>query len=132
MANEIMLALSGEVERNERYQAPAPLSRAGRRDRRHEEEHALAIRDAERAAREAMAAAAVETVEDVVWIQGRARAISELKFAIDRAQKESEVLAQGDPIKQAKYGIIDDDFFAAMRPVVNRPHPGGPPRLFGR
>jgi hypothetical protein len=77
-----------------------------------------------------VAATAVETVADTAWIQGRARVISEAKYAIDRAQKESEMLAQGDLIKQAKFAIIDDEFFAQVRNRANQPMPENRARLF--
>lgn len=120
MGNEIMLALSNEVERSDRYQAPPPASRAGQLDRRHERHHVVAIRDMEREARERVARSAVEAAADIAWIQGRARVNTEAKFAIDRAQKESEVLAQGDPIKQMKFAILDDEFFSQTRVLANK------------
>jgi hypothetical protein len=129
--NELMLALSGEVERNERYQAPPVLTRVGQLDRRHESEHALAIRDFERYAREGVAIAAVEAIRDVAWIQARGRVISETKFAIDRAQKESDIIAQGDPVKQAKFAILDDEFFNHARLRANKPTPNNGRGLFG-
>ncbi len=122
-SNELMLALSNEVERNDRYGAPPALTRAGQIDRRHEGQHALAIRDFEREARERVAMAAVEATGDIAWIQGRARVISDAKFAIDRAAKESELIAQGDPVKQAKFGLLDDEFFAEVRGRANKPSP---------
>lgn len=128
-SNEIMLALSNEVETNTRYKAPPWTTQAGQVDRRHENQHALAVRDAERRARELVAAAAVETVGDIAWIQGRARVNSEAKFAVDRAQKESEIIAQSDPIKQAKFAILDDEFFAQTRTRANKVQPEGG-RLF--
>lgn len=118
-----MLALSNEVERNERYLPPSRLSHAGQVERRHEQDHVLAIRDYERAAREHVAESAMEAASDMAWMQGRARVNSEAKFAIDRAQKESEIIAQGDPMKQAKFGILDDEFFADVRKRANKVKP---------
>ena len=121
--NEIMLALSNEVERSDRSQAPPVLTHAGQADRRHENEHVLAIRDFERDARERVAIAAVDAAGDIAWVQARARVNSEAKFAIDRAHKESQIIAQGDPIKQMKFDILDDEFFAQARLRANKPMP---------
>jgi hypothetical protein len=126
-----MLALSNEVEQNQRYQSPPMLSHAGQVDRRHENEHAVAIRDYERQAREGVATAAAEAVKDIAWIQGRARVVTEAKYAIDRAQKESEIIAQGDPVKQAKCSILDDESFAQMRTIASKSQPQIGNRLFG-
>lgn len=121
--NEIMLALSNEVERADRYQTPPPATRAGMLERRHERQHVVAIRDMEREARERVARSAVESAADIAWIQGRSRVNSEAKFAIDRAQKETEILAQGDPVKQMKYAILDDEFFSETRILANKHRP---------
>lgn len=122
-SNELALALSNEVEQNERYQTPSPFGPAGRIDRRREAQHVVAIRDYERDARERVAEAAAEAAGDIAWIEGRARVNTEAKYVIDRAQKESEVLAQGDPVKQAKYAILDDESFAQIRTRANKPAP---------
>ena len=113
-----MLALSNEVENSDRYQSPAKLTVEGQLDRRHERQHALTIRDYERGARKAVAAAALETARDIAWIQGRARVATEAKYALERAQKESDFMAQGDPIRHARFGILDDDLFALTGPLV--------------
>ncbi len=128
--NELMLALSNEVERNERYASPPKLTRAGQVDRRHESEHALAIRDIERGAREDVAAAAAAAAADIADIEGRARVVSDIKYMVDRAAKESALLAQGDPVKEMKYSILDDELFAYSRARANRPSSKGP-RIFG-
>jgi hypothetical protein len=128
-SNEIVLALSNEVERNERYLAPSNVTQAGQVDRRHEREHVLAIRDAERGLRERLAMAAAEAAADVAWIQGRAQVNIEAKFAIDRAEKLSAVVAGDNPVSQAKFAILDDEFFAQTRNIANRSLPFGD-RLF--
>jgi hypothetical protein len=121
--NEIMVALSNEVERNERYETPPAASRQGQIERKHERKHVVTIRDYEREARERVALAAVEAAGDIAWIQGRARVNTEAKYAIDRSQRESELLAQGDPVKQAKFAILDDEFFAETRVRANKAQP---------
>jgi hypothetical protein len=121
--NELMLALSNEVERSDRYKSPPAISRTGQIDRQHEREHVVAIRDLERDARERVARSAVEAAGDIAWIEGRARVNTEAKFAVDRAHKESEILAQGDPIKQMKFAILDDEFFSQTRVRANKPMP---------
>jgi hypothetical protein len=119
------------VERNERYEAPSTLTSEGQRERKHERKHVVAIRDFERDARERVAMAAVEAAGDIAWIQGRARVNTEAKYGIDRAQRESELLAQGDPVKQAKYAILDDEFFADTRMRANKAKPQISGGLFG-
>ena len=129
MSNELALALSNEVECNERYQAPSALTVAGARDRRHERDHAVSIRDADRQGREAVAESALSAVKDIAWMEGRARVKSEAKFLIQRAARESEIIAGDDPVIAAKCAILDDESFGQMRQLVNRPNPG-PARLF--
>jgi hypothetical protein len=129
--NEIMLALSNEVEQNDRYQSLSPMSAAGFADRKHERNHVVVIRQLEREARESVAGDAVEAIEDIAWIQARARVNTEAKFAIERAQKESEILAQGDAEKRMKFAILDDEFFAQTRILTNRPRGAVRGKLFG-
>lgn len=124
MANELVLALSGEVERNERYrEAPPVLTRAGQMDRRHEAEHVVAIRDFERRARELVAGAAVEASGDIAWIEARARVNTEAKYTLHRASKESVVISDGNPELQAEFSILDAEFFQQTRSRTNRPQP---------
>jgi hypothetical protein len=129
-SNEIMLALSNEVEQSDRYQEPSLFSSAGVQDRRHEQSHVLAVRDYERSAREEIAGTAAEVAADMAWIQGRARVVSEAKYAIDRAQKETEVIGQGDPEKLAKFGILDDELFGGLRLTAKKPRHRFGNRLF--
>src|ERR1700721_4301100 len=96
-----MLPPRNEVENNERYQSPPKVTYEGKLDRRHERQHALTIRDYERVARKAVAAAALETARDVAWIQGRVRVSTEAKYALDRAQKESDFIARGAQLNRA-------------------------------
>lgn len=121
MSNELMLALSGEVERNDRYSSPPPLlTHAGQEDRRHEGEHVLAIRDEERKAREAVAAAAGTAVADIAWLEARTKVRTEVKYLLSRAQRESVIIADGNPELQVKFGMIDDDAYLEARTLVNR------------
>ena len=48
-------------------------------------------------------------------VRARAQVLTEIKFAIDRARKESLILANDDPELAAKFAILDDDFFGANR-----------------
>jgi hypothetical protein len=120
----MMPALSREVERNGRYSRPPSLfSQAGQVDRQHEGQHTLAIRDAERRARDLVANSAVEAVADIAWVQARAKVISETKFTIERASKESAIIAGEDPILKAKFEVLDDEYFMQVRCRVNKPKP---------
>lgn len=124
MSNELMLALSGEVEHNERYRAlPSLFTLAGQRERRHEADHIVAIRDEERRARQQVAQAAVEAIGDIAWIQSRARVNTEAKYTLNRASKESQLLAEDNPELQAEFGILDAEFFQQTRARSNRPQP---------
>jgi hypothetical protein len=124
MANEMMPALSGEIERNSRYNHPPSLfTPAGQLDRRHEGHHVVAIRDADRKAREMVAGAAVEAAGDVAWIETRATVNTEAKYALHRAHRESQIISDGDPVLEAKFGLMDDDNFHEVRAIVNRARP---------
>jgi hypothetical protein len=106
------------------------LTQAGQRDRRHEGDHVVAIRDEERKARERVALAASEAVGDIAWVEARAKVNTESKYAMHRARRESLIIADGDPELQAKFSALDDDFFSETRGIANKPRPttGG---LFG-
>lgn len=124
MGNELMLALSGEVDRNSRYSSPPPaLTQAGQLDRRHEAKHVVAIRNEERKAREKMAAAAGEAIADIAWIEARGKVNTEAKYALHRARRESMIIADGDSELQAKFALLDDDYYAETRSVTNRARP---------
>lgn len=124
MGNELMLALSSEVDRNDRYSSPPPLlTQAGQLDRRHEAQHVVAIRDQERKAREKMAAAAGEAIADIAWIEARGKVNTEAKYAMHRARRESMIIADGDPELQAKFASLDDDYYGETRCITNRARP---------
>lgn len=124
MGNELMLALSGEVDRNDRYSSPPPLlTAAGQLDRRHEAQHVVAIRDEERKARERIAVAAGEAIADIAWIEARGKVNAEAKYALHRAKRESTIIADGDPELQAKFALLDDDYYGETRCITNRARP---------
>lgn len=122
-SNEIMLALSNEVERSERYEVPPGFTKAGQVERRHERKHVLAIRDVERCAREFVAASARDAVADIAWLQARAQVKTQAKFLLEQADKESRIIAGDDPLLKGKFDIIDDEFFMTTRSRVNRAQP---------
>jgi hypothetical protein len=62
-------------------------------------------------------------------MEGRARVNTEAKFLIQRAAKESQIIAGDDPVIGAKCAILDDESFMQVRELANRPNPG-PVRLF--
>lgn len=128
--NELMLALSNEVERNDRYAAPPAHTGAGRLDRQNEKAHVMAVRQYEREAREAVAAAARETVADIAWLDGRERLLTEAKFNIDRAKKMSAAIAQGDPELGMQFAILDDEYLAVARLCCSKARPELDSRLF--
>lgn len=124
MGNELMLALSSEVDRNNRYSSPPPLlTQAGQLDRRHEAQHVVAIRDEERKAREKVAVAAGEAISDIAWIEARGKVNAEAKYSLHRARRESMIIADGDPELQAKFALLDDDYYGDTRSITNRPRP---------
>jgi len=129
MSNELALALSNEVECNDRYKAPPATTRAGARDRRHERNHALAIRDIERNGREEVAGSALFAVRTIARMEALARVNTEAKYIIERGAKETQIIGADNPVVQTKCEILDDDNFNAIRPMVNQ-FRQGPARLF--
>jgi hypothetical protein len=124
MANEMIPALSGEVERNTRYNRPPSLfTQAGVMDRQHEALHVLRLRDFDRKLRELVAGAAVEAGGDIAWMDARDKVNTEAKYGLHRAQRESQIIADSDPVLQAKFAMLDDDNFQEKRAMVNRPRP---------
>lgn len=99
----------------ERYQQPGFLSEAGQMDRRREGRHVVRVRDLQREAVEGAAEQARTAFVKIAEAEARRRVLTELKFNVHRAQKESQLLAGEDPELQAKFAVLDDDFFQAER-----------------
>lgn len=96
-------------------QHPA-LSRGDvRRDRRREAAHVLVIRDMQRDAVEGAAAEARDAFVDIARTEAQRRALTEVKMQLQRARKESQILAGDDPELAAKFAMLDDDWFTALR-----------------
>lgn len=117
--------MSSELERHnmaqarqaveQRFPQPPWLTAAGQEDRRAEQSHALAMREVARQMERHAAMAYAQLAEDLVEMEVDSRKLSESKWSITRAQKESEVLGNGDAELSAKFSILDDDFFQRRR-----------------
>jgi hypothetical protein len=117
--------MSSELERlnpaearqalDRRYVQPPWLSVAGQEDRRAENDHVVAMRDVGRRM-ELQAAKAYEALAgELVRVDCETRLLAEIKWRLVRTQKESEVLAAGDPELSAKFSLLDDDYFQRRR-----------------
>ncbi len=124
-----MRAMSNEVEQSQRYRAPSLFTEEGGVERRREREHVLAIRTLEREAREAVAAAAAQTVAAIADMTRREHVIENAKMKDAKAHDLSRRLAGDDPELQAKYAIYDTEFFQGNRMLATEPAKGSD-RLF--
>lgn len=117
--------MAGEMERlnsdqvrgaiEHRFPQPHWLTVAGQQDRRADGEHSLAMREVGRRMELQAARTYERLAAEMVQLDADSRALSETKWRISRAQKESEVLAGENPELQAKFGILDDEFFKRRR-----------------
>jgi hypothetical protein len=64
---------------------------------------------------ELAASEAADLYVKLARLEARSRFLTEAKFGIERANKESQILAGDDPVLKAKFAILDDDLFAAVR-----------------
>jgi hypothetical protein len=104
-----------EQDLPERYQQPNTLTQAGQRDRRHEGKHVVRMRDVQREAVEFAAEQAKQEFEMDAWLECKGRALSEAKYRVLRNHKESQFLAAEDPLLQAQFDILDDEFYRDVR-----------------
>lgn len=109
----------GEQSLPDRYQQPGFFSEAGQLDRRHEEQHVVRIRDLHRQAVERIAAWSKWEMETDARLVSKRRVLSEFKYELVRNRKESQFLAGEDPILQAEFAILDDEYFLGERTELN-------------
>lgn len=97
------------------YVSPHWLTPAGQLDRRNEAEHVVAVRQAVRDVELARIEVAKRLTADLDVMDADARRVTEQKFHLHRAQKESQILGGEDLELRAKFGVLDDDLFARYR-----------------
>lgn len=97
------------------YPTPAWWTEAGVQDRRNGGQHAVAMRQIRRDTELAQADAARRLIEDVAEMQADARYVTEAKFVLDRADKETKILAGDNPELQAKFRLLDDELYQRTR-----------------
>lgn len=99
----------------DRFPQPTWLSEAGQLDRRNEGKHLVAMRQIGRDIERRVAETYAEVTNELMQLDGEARLLTETKFRLERAQKESAVLAGEDPELRSKFAVLDDDFFQHRR-----------------
>lgn len=97
------------------YNSPHWLTPAGQQDRKLESEHVVAVRQVMREVERNRLETAKNLAADLDQIESDARRTTEQKFALQRAQKESQILGGDDPELRAKFGVLDDDLFTRYR-----------------
>lgn len=95
--------------------APAWWTSAGVRDRRAEESHTLAVRQMVRGVELARVQIAGRHAVDVAELEAASMRLTERKLQIDQQHRLSLALAGEDPVLQAKFAVLDDDFMHAQR-----------------
>ena len=95
--------------------SPSVLTNAGQIDRRNEANHAVAIREIYREVERAHYEVAKELAHDFDLIDADARRLTEQKFRLQRAAKESQILGADDPELSAKFRVLDDEMFVRYR-----------------
>lgn len=101
--------------RPDRYTAPPRLTHAGQFDRRNEDQHVVAVRELVREVERARLEVARRLACELNEMEAETRSLTEQKFHLHRAQKESQVLASDDPELRAKFAVLDDDLFGSFR-----------------
>jgi len=114
-----MPARMSEQSLPDRYQQPAYFAPGGQLDRQHEGQHVVRMRDMQRDAIESATEQAKQEFELNAWIDCRGRALTEAKYRVLRNHKESQFLAADDPILQAQFGVLDDEFYRDLRIEFN-------------
>ncbi len=94
---------------------PALTRHDVRVDRRAEARHILTVREVQRRAIEGAAVEAGQAFVDAAAVEAQRRVLTESKFQLQRARKESQILAGDDPELAAKFALLDDDFFTFVR-----------------
>ena len=97
------------------YASPHFLTQAGQADRRNEDAHVVSIRQAVRDVELARVEVAKKLAIDQAEMDADARRVTEQKFHLHRAQKESQILGGEDPELRAKFAILDDTLFMLYR-----------------
>ncbi len=109
---------------SERNRGPLPAApwwtAAGARDRRAEDAHTLAVRQEARNAELAQIQSVRQLVESTARMDLLARINCEAKFHVEEAERRSRLLAQDDPVLQAKFGMLDDGFLQSLRSELLR------------
>src|SRR5688500_6492116 len=90
-----------------RYRQPGALTEAGVFDRRQESKHVARIRDFERQAVEYSVEQQKRESDMCAYLSAKGRAVSEAKYLVLRNHKESQFLADADPVLQAQFGVLD-------------------------
>lgn len=101
------------------YPSPPWGTREGNIDRRNEARHAVAVRQATRDVELARIEVAKRLAFSLDVMEADARTLTEQKYHLHRAQKESQVLGGDDPELRAKFAVLDDDLFARYRQLGN-------------
>lgn len=99
----------------DRYARPSLMTAAGQLDRRHEADHIVRTRDAQRSALEGGAEQARAAYVKVARQEAMGRVTTEAKFKLHRAHKESAILAEDDPVLQAQFAALDDTLTQGLR-----------------
>jgi hypothetical protein len=123
--------MSGEIERylgskvptlrealEDRFPQPSFLTEAGARDRRNEAKHVVAMRQIGRGIELQTAETYAVLTARLMKSDAEAQLLSEAKFRIERAKRESAIIAGEDPELKAKFALLDDDYFQARRSGV--------------
>lgn len=121
MADDLMPFSQGGSQLSERdrnrgpYASPHWLTQAGQLDRRNEDAHVVAVRQAVRDVELARVEVAKKLAVELAVMDADGRRVTEQKYQLHRARKESEVLGGDDLELRAKFAVLDDDLFARYR-----------------
>jgi hypothetical protein len=94
---------------------PIMTRRDARIDQHRKSRHVLTIRDLQRQALEGAAVEARNAYVDGALMEARRRVLTEAKFQLERARKESQILAGDDLELAAKFAQLDDDYYRFVR-----------------
>jgi hypothetical protein len=108
---------SGYLRPHDLDRLPAMTRHDARVDQQRESWHILAMRNMQRQAVEGAGLKARDAYIAAAKIEAGRRRLTEAKFQLQRAQMESQIMAGDDPVLKAKFAVLDDDYFQAVRLV---------------
>jgi hypothetical protein len=99
----------------DRFPQPSWMTEAGIRDRRNEGAHVVTMRQLGRDLEQSIIESYVDMTKRLAQLDAEAQLLSETKFRLERASRETVIIAGDNSELQAKFAVLDDDAFHVWR-----------------